>query len=219
VSARDGRTAGVGDQLSARESVYLFLRQKITTGEYRGGVRLVEEQIADDLGVSRTPIREALQRLTSDGLVSRVRRGQLIVVDIDARARAELHELRIAYDQVAAKLLTEHRDEIDWPALYDLLSPLQKAHTEFGSPSPQFEIAHLELHMATNRAAFSPVISSFLDRQAFLYPTDDYVQQPGHEPISQHRALLDDLASADLERARTAMRVHALRGYANTSLD
>jgi DNA-binding GntR family transcriptional regulator len=63
------------------------------------------------------------------------------------------------------------------------------------------------------------VTSSFLERQAFLYPTDDYVQQPGHEPVAQHRALLDDLSSGDLERATTAVRVHALRGFCNATLD
>ncbi|MFH9405615.1 GntR family transcriptional regulator, partial [Streptomyces sp. NPDC017638] len=48
-----------GDPVSARERVYLYLRQQITTGEFSGGTRLTEEQIADELGVSRTPIREA----------------------------------------------------------------------------------------------------------------------------------------------------------------
>lgn len=207
-----------GEQVSVRERVYRFLRQQITTGEYAGGIRLTEEQIAEELGVSRTPIREALQRLTSEGLVERVRRGQLVVVEFDATARAELHELRVAFDQVAAKMLTAKADSVDWSALYALLDPLGDALREYGVGSPQYSMAHLEFHMAVNRAAFTPVTSSFLQRQAFLYPTDDYVQQPGHEPVSQHRALLDDLSSGDLERATTAARIHALRGPGNTTL-
>ncbi|MGW1741278.1 GntR family transcriptional regulator [Nocardia sp. NPDC001965] len=206
------------EQLSVRERVYRFLRQQITTGEYAGGIRLTEEQIAEELGVSRTPIREALQRLTSEGLVERVRRGQLVVVEFDAAARAELHELRVAFDQVAAKMLTAKVADVDWPALYALLEPLGAALHEYGVGSAQYSMAHLEFHMAVNRAAFTPITSSFLQRQAFLYPTDDYVQQPGHEPVSQHRRLLDDLASGDLERATTAARVHALRGPGNTTL-
>jgi len=207
-----------GDPVSARERVYLYLRQQITTGEFSGGTRLTEEQIADELGVSRTPIREALQRLTSEGLVERVRRGQLIVVDVDAQARAELHELRVAFDQVAARLITAKTSSVDWDSLYAMLTPLDSALSEFGVGSPQYAMTHLEFHMAINRAAFCPVTSSFLERQAFLYPTDDYVQQSGHEPISQHRALLDDLASGDLDRATTAVRIHALRGHGNTTL-
>ncbi|MBN9759764.1 Transcriptional regulator, GntR family [Pseudonocardia sp. Ae406_Ps2] len=203
---------------SARERVYLYLRQQITTGEYGPGIRLVEEQIAEELGVSRTPIREALQRLTSEGLVERVRRGQLVVVRIDDTARAELHELRIAFDQVAASLLTQKVGSVDWESLHALLDPLGHAAREYGIGSPQYGIAHLDLHVAINRAAFSPVTSAFLERQAFLHPTDDYVQQSGHEPVAQHRDLLDDLASGDLDRAQTAMRVHALRGHGNTTL-
>lgn len=212
-------TTPTGEPLSVRERVYRYLRQRITTGEYGGGIRLTEEEIADDLGVSRTPIREALQRLTSEGLVERVRRGQLIVVEVDATARAELHELRVAFDQVAAKLITAKGAEVDWDSLYGMLAPLQTTLTEYGVSSPQYAMAHLEFHMAINRAAFCPITSSFLERQAFLYPTDDYVQQTGHEPISQHRTLLDDLASGDHERAATAMRVHALRGHGNTTLN
>jgi DNA-binding GntR family transcriptional regulator len=207
------------EPVSARDRVYLYLRQQITTGVYAGGIRLVEEQIAEQLGVSRTPIREALQRLTSEGLVERVRRGQLIVVEVDATTRAELHELRIAFDQVAARMISAKTQSIDWDSLYALLTPLGNALHDHGVGSPQYSMAHLELHMAVNRAAFSSTTSSFLARQAFLYPTDDYVQQSGHEPVSQHRTLLDDLASGDVERATTAVRVHALRGHGNTTLD
>ncbi|MEV4156741.1 GntR family transcriptional regulator [Nocardia salmonicida] len=211
-------TARDSEPTSVRERVYRYLRQQITTGEYTGGIRLTEEQIADELQVSRTPIREALQRLTSEGLVERVRRGQLVVVEVDAAARAELHELRVAFDQVAARMISAKAETVDWDPLYGLLDPLAQALREHGVGSAQYSMAHLGFHMAINRAAFTPVTSSFLERQAFLYPTDDYVQQPGHEPISQHRTLLDDLSSGDVERAVTAARIHALRGPGNTTL-
>ncbi len=212
-------TSRSSEPISARERVYLYLRQQITTGEYGGGIRLTEEHIADELGVSRTPIREALQRLASEGLVERIRRGQLIVVDVDPQARAELHALRVAFDQVAAKLITAKAHSVDWDRLYTMLTPLSAALTNHGMGSPLYSIAHLDFHMAINRVAFCPITSSFLERQAFLYPTDDYVQQSGHEPISQHRTLVDDLASGDLDRATNAVRIHALRGHGNTTLD
>lgn len=207
------------DALSVRERVYRYLRQQIITGQYSGGTRLVEEQIAQELNVSRTPIREALQRLTSDGLVIRVRRGQLIVVDIDPQARAELHDLRIAFDEVAAKALTSQSDKLDTGSLFAALEPLSAACAAHGPTSPEYAMAHLEFHMAVNRIAFSPITSSFLEHQAFLYPTDDYVQQTGHEPISQHRILLEDLSSGDLQRALNAARRHALRGHGNNTLE
>lgn len=195
----------------ARERVYLYLRQKITTGELVGGIRLVEEQIGQELGISRTPIREALQRLVSDGLVVRVRRGQMIVAAVDDETRAELHKIRIAFDQVAAELLTEKAGTVDWQSLYELLEPLRDAYHQHGVGSPQFAMAHLDLHNAINRAAFSAFTSRYIERQTFLYPSDDYVQQPGIDPIAQHHQLLQDLSSGDLTRAREAQRVHAIR--------
>jgi len=167
--ARDAATAEEGEALSARERVYRYLRQQIITGQYSGGIRLVEEQIADELSVSRTPIREALQRLTSDGLVIRVRRGQLVVVNIDQKTRDELHELRIAFDEVAAKMLTAASGNLDTDALYRTLKPLADALATHGPASPEYAMAHLDFHIAINRIAFSPTTSSFLEHQAFLY--------------------------------------------------
>lgn len=196
---------------SVRERVYLYLRQQITTGELHGGYRLVEEQLANELGISRTPAREALQRLVGDGLVNRVRRGQVEVVAVGTVARAELHEIRVAFDQIAAKLITAKVDSVDWDSLYALIEPMREAMHDYGISSSQFAMAHLDLHHAINRQAFSSFTSGYIERQPFLFPSDDYVQQPGIDPPEQHSQLLDDLSSGDLERAQQAMRVHAIR--------
>lgn len=78
------------------ERVYQDLRQSIVTGGLRAGTRLVEDRISADLHVSRTPVREAMQRLISHGLVTRVRRGQIEVRYISQSERDQLHLLRLA---------------------------------------------------------------------------------------------------------------------------
>lgn len=215
MSAPGTGTARATGAPPARERVYRFLRQQITSGEYRGGRRLVEEEIADELELSRTPVREALQRLASDGLVNRLRRGHLVVVEFGDEARAELHELRVSFDQAAAKLLVARTDRVDWDRLYAMLDPLAEAVAQHGTGSADYRMAHLDLHMAVNREAFAALGPSLLDRQTFLYPADDYVQQPGHEPVRQHRELLDALSSGDLARAQAAAAEHAVRAGGN----
>jgi DNA-binding GntR family transcriptional regulator len=198
--------------LSARERTYTYLRQAIVSGEMSGGRRVVEEQIASDLGVSRTPVREALQRLATEGLIVRLRRGHLEVVSISAREREELHLLRLAVDGVVATLLTQKVATAPWAELYGLLVPLETSYREHGIHSPVYAVAHLDLHSAINKAAFSGAART-LATGTYMYPSDDYVQQDGYEPVLQHRELLDALSSGDEEIALAEMRAHARRGH------
>lgn len=200
--------------LSARERAYRYLRQAIISGKMPAGSRLVEERIAESLQMSRTPVREAFQRLRTEGLLLHIRRGHLEVVSVDDDERRELHMLRVAIDEVVARLLTRKVASIDWPGLYDLLGPLGEAAAAHGIRSPAHAMAHLELHMAVNDAALTRRAALTLGGRAGLYPTDDYIQQDGYEPVEQHRELLDALSSGDEDRAVTAALNHALRGRA-----
>lgn len=200
------------DPLSARERAYRYLRQAIVSGEIPAGTRIVEERIAEGLAVSRTPVREALQRLGTEGLLVRIRRGHLEVVSVGDAERSELHMLRVAVDDVVARLLTRKVATIDWPKLYDYLEPLREAATVHGIHSPTYAMAHLDLHVAINDAAFTRPASLTIGGHTGLYPTDDYVQQDGYEPVLQHRELLDALSSGDETIAVTAAVAHAMRG-------
>jgi DNA-binding GntR family transcriptional regulator len=207
------REAGVpAIALSARERAYRYLRQAIMSGEIPAGSRIVEERIAENLEVSRTPVRESLQRLGTEGLLVCIRRGQLEVASVTETERSELHMLRVAVDEVVARLLTRKKDSVDWPKLYAHVEPLRAAFEEYGIHSPAFAMAHLNLRMAINDSAFSPRAAKMLGGRAGLYPTDNYVQQDGYEPMSQHVQLLDALASGDEERAVAVALAHAVRG-------
>lgn len=207
------------DNLSARERAYRYLRQAIMSGEIPAGSRIVEERIAEALAVSRTPVREALQRLGTEGLLVRIRRGHLEVVSVDDTERSELHMLRVAIDEVVARLLTRKVAAIDWTTLYGYLEPLGEAATVHGIHSPTYALAHLDLHMAINDAAFTRQASLTIGGRAGLYPTDDYVQQDGYEPVLQHRNLLDALSSGDENQAVTAALAHAMRGRPSSMRD
>lgn len=199
-------------ELSARERAYRYLQQAIMSGKLAAGSRIVEERIAENLQMSRTPVREALQRLGTEGLLVRVRRGQLEVASVTETERSELRMLRVAVDEVVARLLARKRDSVDWPRLCAHVGPLRAAFEEHGIHSPAYAMAHLDLHMAINDSAFSPRAAKMLGGRAGLYPTDDYVQQDGYQPVVQHLQLLDALASGDEERAVAVALAHAVRG-------
>ncbi len=98
------------------EGVHSYLRAKIANGEIRPNEMLIEIEIAEELGVSRSPIREALQRLVSDGLVDLVRR-RWIVHEFTESEIVEIYEVRAALERHAAKLaasaiLPDQREEL-----------------------------------------------------------------------------------------------------------
>jgi DNA-binding GntR family transcriptional regulator len=204
---------------SARARVYRYLRQEIMSGKLPAGSRIVEERIAESLSVSRTPVREALQRLGTEGLLVHVRRGQLEVVRVDDAERSELHMLRVAVDEVVARLLARKTATVDWARLYGLLEPLGAAAAEHGIRSPEYALAHLDLHAGINDAAFTRSAALNLGGNPGLYQTDDYVQQEGYEPVGQHRTLLDELCCGDEDRAVTAAYAHAMRGRPSAKRD
>jgi DNA-binding GntR family transcriptional regulator len=192
------------------ERVYQYLRQSIVTGDLRAGTRLVEDRISADLHVSRTPVREAIQRLISNGLVTRVRRGQIEVRYVSQIERDQLHLLRLAFDEIAAGLIAEKQNEIDWDRLYAKLDPIGEAVSSKGLKSAELAMAHLELHLAINQAAFEDSVAALIMGQGFLYIIDPAAQPPGHDPMEQHRAMLDDLRSGDKTIAKKALRDHAI---------
>lgn len=193
-----------------RDRVYRYLRLSIVTGEMRVGARLVEDQISAELGVSRTPVREAIQRLTSEALVRRVRRGHVEVRHISQQERVHLHLLRLAYDEIAATLITDHVDTIDWEVIEARLADLTDAVSTHGLGSSAMAIAHLDFHLAINRAAFGPDTTPLMISQSFVYVIDLDSQPTGYDPVAQHRELLDSLRSGDLDRVLRTTRSHAV---------
>jgi DNA-binding GntR family transcriptional regulator len=192
-----------------RDRVYRYLRQSIVAGNLRSGSRLVEDRISEQLDVSRTPVREAIQRLTSDGLVTRVRRGQVEVRYVEQSERDQLHLLRVAFDEVAARLITARVGSISWDDLYARLSVLEDAFAH-GVSSPEMSVAHLDFHLAINSAAFDDSVAALVTSQAFLYAIDPKTQPADYDPVAHHRMLLDALRSGDETVALEAVRDHAV---------
>jgi len=90
-----------------REIVFEHLREAIITGMLRPGERLMELQLAEEMGVSRTPVREAIRKLELEGLIIMVARRGAYVSDLSMRDIAETFEIRGALESLAAGLAAE----------------------------------------------------------------------------------------------------------------
>lgn len=103
------------DSTSVTQRIYKKIRMAILTGEIPAGERLVELDLAAKMQSSRTPVREALQKIASEGLIYSIPRAGYIVGEISEIDLQEIFEARIAIEQAAAKLALEHitPDEIE----------------------------------------------------------------------------------------------------------
>ncbi|NLM04305.1 MAG: GntR family transcriptional regulator [Clostridiales bacterium] len=113
-----------------REIVFQYLRESILDGKLEPGKRLMEMQLAEELGVSRTPIREAIRKLELEGLVIMEPRKGAYVADISVKDMMDVLEIRAALEGLAASLATERMTDEDIEDLKILADEFKQFHIE-----------------------------------------------------------------------------------------
>jgi DNA-binding GntR family transcriptional regulator len=192
----------------ARLGIYDRVRADIVHGVLRPNQRLVEVELAERLGVSRTPVRETLQRLVLDGLVRRDRRGW-VVHEHSAEEISAIYEVRAALEGYAAFLAAGRATEDELRAL-DALYPPDDGALELG-PDKQVELNE-RFHDGVIAAAANSRLEQlsrasrqyyFNHRIARLYDVEET-----RRSIDGHRRILDALARGDGPAAEAHAREH-----------
>ncbi|MCX6398044.1 MAG: GntR family transcriptional regulator [Propionibacteriales bacterium] len=217
-----------------REQAYLSIRRMVMLGEFPTGQRLGEEQLADQLSVSRTPIREAFVRLHADRLLHRFADGGYYVAEIDLLDLRDLYELRLTLELRAVNRASEDGIEHDREVLLALREEWQEIQADPPPPDGSFialdEVFHTELARASGNLALVETLESInvRIRQVRLYDflTEDRIVTSTSEHLAIVAALLEGdvpLAAARLadhigasltvveQRAADAMRQRAVR--------
>ena len=136
---------------SLSEQVYYYIKRLILSGEILGGERIPEEKVAQQFGVSRTPIREALSRLEEYGLIQMKPRSYAVVVALEPREADQLAVIRSQLETLAVSLLTDCGTDEDFREL-DLLAQECNALIAEGDIAAAFEkdsLLHLEIARRT----------------------------------------------------------------------
>ncbi|MFT3855325.1 MAG: GntR family transcriptional regulator [Ilumatobacteraceae bacterium] len=194
------------------ELVYERLRRAVLDGTFPPGSRLVEADLADRLQVSRTPVREALRRLESDGFAQRVR-GGLVITPSGPDDLGDIGLLRIEIDGLAARLAASRGSKADWADLQRRIEALRAA-----PDAAALAEAHLDVHRAIYAIGFSPRMSTFFENHLLTYVAVSVSPGPGdtdddpEASYRQHMQLLAAYSSGDPERAARAARQHAEGG-------
>ena len=195
---------------SAADYAYATLRREIVEGRFSPGRRMREIELAQLLGISRTPLRQALSRLEIEGLLDLKPRMGLVVSVLDDDAVDELYEMRAAVEGTAAAMAARHASPRDIAVLTRLLD--QEAAL---TPDPHALYRHnRELHEAIHAAAHNRYLGKSLsalhDAIALLGPTT--LAASGRPAIAhaEHAAIIQAIIDRDDVTAERLAKAHIL---------
>jgi len=192
------------------EQVYKALRKALLQGQIKPGTRLTESRLATQLGVSRTPVREALRQLQQDGLVKVGNGGRVLVPVPDTRDIEDLYECRILLEVRAVERAARQATESQLKTMEDALRAAEQA---LASGDPLEALQHnTGFHDLVARASGNSRLAELLDgvRAQILYMRAVVIQTPaiGTDVLREHRHLLDCLRRRDPVMAAEAARRH-----------
>ena len=199
------------EYLPLRDVVFNTLRQAILKGELKPGERLMEIQLANKLGVSRTPVREAIRKLELEGLVLMIPRKGAEVAEITRQDMENVLEVRTALEELAVKDACDHITDAQ-------LSELKKASNEFkkalleGKDLVTCADADMHFHdvilSATNNRRLIQMLNN-LSEQMYRYRMEYLKDERTHKTlIEEHDAIRRALKKHDKVKAGAAIRVH-----------
>lgn len=196
------------------QTVYAALRTRLAAGRYAPGDRLTEVELADELGVSRTPVREALQRLHSDGLVTRAARGA-VVAGLSEKERRDLFQVRAALEQLAARAAAERqRDGELAPVVLKNLRLKDQAIADAVRRGDPREVAqrnfefHRQIVDAADNAMLADMLGRAWDRIAVSAVSNLMDPDWAAQVADQHEAIVSAIAAGDPDAAAAAMNHH-----------
>ncbi|GEB49053.1 MULTISPECIES: GntR family transcriptional regulator [Streptomyces] len=205
----DGREA----ESSAAQRAYAEITERMASGELRPGIWLREESLATSMGISRTPVREALRKLNSEGLVRIERYRGAQVVAWSREQVAEIYGLRAVIEGYVAAVAAQNVTESTLSRLEANLAEYERTLAEGGAAARQRAAGlnndfHAMLLEATGNSALIHLLTGVLGlplvRRTFLrYSPRDLARSAEH-----HRELIEALQRGDATSAEMIMKVH-----------
>ena len=193
------------------QPAYEILLERILLGEYLPGTPFLEKEIAKHLGLSRTPVREALLRLKLEGLVNVIPRGGIFVAEASVNKIREVTEVRLILEEFSGRLAVERcRDEL----LAEFQTWLEAAELAWSSLSPrERKRRDGEFHRFLNRAAGNETLArhlTILRNQGVLFWGQSQERPSLAEIIGDFKETYDALKEKDAERCVRVLRRHVL---------
>ena len=189
------------------KDAYSLILEAIDVGVYKPGDRLVESDLADRFGVSRTPIREALQRLETQSLLTRDGRS-LIVSSLDHSQMAELYIVRAELEGLAANLAAKHATSEEIKVLQDMVDSDRKIISDPSSLARSNRRFHKQIHLASHNRFLIKQLDLVHRSMALMATTSLAADGRGAVAVEEHQAIVTAIADGDSTDASEKLRNH-----------
>ncbi|MBQ0851358.1 GntR family transcriptional regulator [Streptomyces sp. NPDC057620] len=208
--------------VSKSDLAYAELRDQILSGTLSAGTRLAQYDLAASLGMSITPLREAIRRLSSEGLVTVETHRDVRVSVMNSQEARQLFEVRLSLDPTAAELAARRRTDEDIATMRAAVGNLLPVTRQWGEEGLT---AHRAFHQALYRASHNDVLIRLLDD---LWDKSDRYRRlgldlpPGDEPrtrdLQEHHQLVDLVEAGRADDAARLMRDHITHSLTATAI-
>ena len=193
-----------------REIVFESLREAIINGVLKPGERLMEVQLAEEMGVSRTPVREAIRKLELEGFVIMVARKGAYVAGISMKDVADVFEIRAALEGLAASLAAERITDEEKEEMERLLVR-KAACVEAGDYDSLTEIDtefHELLYKASRNERLMQIISNLREQINRFRMVSLAFPGRGREALEEHKKIAEAIAERDAALAQALAQEH-----------
>jgi len=186
---------------------YHLILEAIDLGVFKPGDRLVESDLADRFGVSRTPIREALQRLETQSLLERDGRS-LIVASLTHNQVAELYVVRRELEGLAARLAAQHATAEEIRVLREMVADDDARVNDPLALSRANRRFHEQLHLASHNRYLVQQLDLVHRTMALMATTSLAVEGRGEIAQAEHNAIVAAIEARDEDAAEAALKEH-----------
>jgi DNA-binding GntR family transcriptional regulator len=193
---------------SRSEYVYQMMRKSIEAGELRPGDRVMEVEIAERLQVSRTPVRDALRRLESDGMLVIEPRVGLQIASLSRSSILELYLMRELLEGTAAALCAAHATELELMELEDLVRKEKALQGDYEALSRHNRRFHEAIYHGAHNRYLEKSLNAVNDSMWLLGRSLMYKPERAEEAFTQHRGLLEAILARDSVTAERLAREH-----------
>ncbi len=195
-----------------QKDAYKLILKAIDQGDYKPGDRLVESDLAVRFDVSRTPIREALQRLETQSLLTRDGRS-LIVSSLDHNQLAELYAVRAELEGLAASLAARHATDEEISVLQDMV---RDDHALIGDPAGMARANrrfHKQIHLASHNRFLVQQLDLVYRSMALMATTSLAAVGRDEDALAEHDEIVSAIAAHDPETASKALKTHISKAF------
>lgn len=197
---------------NGQKDAYQMILNAIDSGVYRPGDRLVESELAERFGVSRTPIREALQRLETQSLLSRDGRS-LMVASLDHNQMAELYVVRSELEALAARLAARHATEEEVRLLQEMVAEDRELVDDPAALARTNRRFHRQVHLASHNRFLVQQLDLVYRSMALMATTSLAAEGRSHVAVDEHSAVVEAIARGDGDAACQELKGHISRAF------